>query len=188
MIRERDWFLTASAHGCINAARSREKEQSQLAARKAFALDGEQAERNGGRSFNEKRRSEIYKSLVTRRDGFKLLRLKGKRELSFPRLFLGRWDEDSVRKTRDKLLERKARIDRWSMHETLLSVPSPYLFGPRVFLEINGAKNQNARSAEDEERNEVAPLGWLEDFSRGILFRGSRERKRKREGKGGGVI
>lgn len=78
MIRERDWFLTASAHGCINAARSREKEQSQLAARKAFALDGEQAERNGGgRSFNEKRRSEIYKSLVTRRDGFKLLKLKG---------------------------------------------------------------------------------------------------------------
>lgn len=187
MIRERDWFLTASAHGCINAARSREKEQSQLAARKAFALDGEQAERNGGgRSFNEKRRSEIYKSLVTRRDGFKLLRLKGKRELSFPRLFLAR--RRFVRETRDKLLEREARIDRWSMHETLLSVPSPYLFGPRVFLEINGAKNQNARSAEDEERNEVAPLGWLEDFSRGILFRGSRERKRKREGKGGGVI
>ena len=44
---------------------------------------------------------------------------------------------------------------------TKLYYPSPRLFGPRVFLEINGAKNQNARSAEDEERNEVVPPdGW----------------------------
>lgn len=65
---------------------------------------------------------------------------------------------------------------------TKLYYPSPRLFGPRVFLEINGAKNQNARSAEDEERNEVVPPDGWGGFRRGILFRGSRE------GEGGGYI
>lgn len=71
----------------------REKEQSQLAARKAFVLDGE------GRmvaDFNEKRCSEIYKSLVTRQDGFKLRDLR-RRELSFL---------DSSRATRQSFAKR----------------------------------------------------------------------------------
>lgn len=62
------------------------------------------------------------------------------------------------------------------MHETLLSPP----LIRRVFLEINGAKNQNARSGAEtrgEAKRGRRMLG--QDFSRGILFRGSR---------GGGAI
>lgn len=57
------------------------------------------------------------------------------------------------------------------MHETLLSPP----LIRRVFLEINGAKNQNARSGAEtrgEAKRGRRMLG--QDFSRGILFRGSR--------------
>lgn len=159
MIRERDWFCTR-VYKCDGAGGGGRRTKPTCGAEDVLRPRAEGRE-EWWQILTEERWSEIYKSLVTRRDGFKLLKALRRRELSsLPRHFSKTsFAKRGINFSRGRGRWRESMGDRCILHETLLS-------GGRMDRAARVPRDKwreksKREISRDEERNEVVPSdGW----------------------------